>query len=60
MLIQHTIMAKKNKNNALLPSVYSSEVSGVIAGVVIQKNGIIRRKITSHKSVRQKNIDNGK
>jgi len=50
-------MAKKSKNDAVLPSVYSSLVSGVIAGVVVQKNGIIRRKIITHISVRQKKVD---
>lgn len=47
-------MAKRSKNDAILPSVYSSQVHGVIAGVVIQKNGVIRRKINTHISVRQK------
>ena len=54
MLTQLNIMEKRSKNDAVLPSVYSSKVSGVMAGVVVQKNGIVRRKIATHISVRQK------
>ena len=50
-------MAKRSKNDAVLPSVYSSKVYGVIAGVVVQKNGVVRRKIITHSSVRQKKVD---
>lgn len=50
-------MEKRGKNDAVLPSVYSSKVYGIIAGVVVQKNGVVRRKINTHSSVRQKKVD---
>ena len=50
-------MAKKRENNAIINSIYSNPSSGVISGVVFQKNGIVRRRISTHKKITTKKLD---
>lgn len=50
-------MGKKNVNNAIIRGIYSNPVGGIISGVVFQKNGIVRRRISTHKKIVVKKLD---
>lgn len=50
-------MGKKYGNKAQLAYVYASAASGVIGGVVVQKNGVVRARISSHKKINSKKLD---
>lgn len=50
-------MGKKYENKALLGSVFASSASGIIGGVVVQKNGVVRARISSHKKISIKKLD---
>jgi hypothetical protein len=50
-------MAKKNGNNAIMRGIFSNPEGGVISGVVFQKNGVVRRRISTHKKIVVKKLN---
>lgn len=50
-------MVKKSGNNAIIRGIYSNPEGGVISGVVFQKNGVVRRRISTHKKKVVKKLD---
>ena len=50
-------MGKRNVNNAVIRGIYSNPDGGIISGVVFQKNGIVRCRISTHKKKVVKKLD---
>lgn len=50
-------MGKKYGNKAVLTAIYANDASGIIGGVVVQKNGVVRARISSHKKINRKKLD---
>jgi hypothetical protein len=50
-------MGKRKENNAVLHSVFSNPSSGIISDLVFQKNGVVRRRISTHKKIVTKKLD---